>query len=80
MVIFEDWIENPFSKGNHDLESAINLANLYWQGLDLKYYTETSRCNNPIFRPKNPFSTVTIRESFPPHHKSWPKMKSGILG
>ena len=36
MVIFEDWKENQFSKANHDLESAINLANLYWQGLDLK--------------------------------------------
>ena len=36
MVIFEDWKENPFSKTNHDLESAINLAGLYWQGLDLK--------------------------------------------
>ena len=36
MVIFEDWKENPFSKANHDLELAINLADLYWQGLDLK--------------------------------------------
>ena len=35
MIIFEDWKEDRFSKANHDLESAINLANLYWQGLDL---------------------------------------------
>ena len=35
MVIFEDWKENPFSKEHHDLESAINLVDLYWQGLDL---------------------------------------------
>ena len=36
MIIFEDWIENTSSKANHDLESVINLADLYWQGLDLK--------------------------------------------
>ena len=48
MVIFEDWKENPFSKANHDLDSAINLADLYWQGLDSKLYLVTSRCNNPI--------------------------------
>ena len=36
MVIFEDWKENQFSKYNHDLESPINLADLYWQGSDLK--------------------------------------------
>ena len=35
MVIFEDWIEKPFSKTNQEPESAINLAELYWQGLDL---------------------------------------------
>ena len=35
MVVFEDWIETPFSKPNQEPESAINLAELYWQGLDL---------------------------------------------
>ena len=35
MIVFEDWIENPFSKAIHESESAINLAELYWQGLDL---------------------------------------------
>ena len=34
MVIFEQWIEKPFSKANHEPESAINLAELYWQGMD----------------------------------------------
>ena len=34
MVVFEDWIETPFSKPNQEPESAINLAELYWQGLD----------------------------------------------
>ena len=34
MIIFEDWIEKPISKANQKLESAINLAELYWQGLD----------------------------------------------
>ena len=34
MVVFEDWIEKPFSKANQEPESAINLAQLYWQGLD----------------------------------------------
>ena len=34
MVVFEDWIEKPFSKANQESESAINLAELYWQGLD----------------------------------------------
>ena len=34
MVVFEDWIEKPFSKANQEPESAINLAELYWQGLD----------------------------------------------
>ena len=33
MIVFEDWIEKPF-KANQETESAINLANLYWQGLD----------------------------------------------
>ena len=35
MVVFEDWIEKPFSKAIQEPESAINLAELYWQGLDL---------------------------------------------
>ena len=34
MIIFENWIEKPFSKANQEPESAINLAQLYWQGLD----------------------------------------------
>ena len=34
MVIFEQWIEKQFSKANHEPESAINLAELYWQGMD----------------------------------------------
>ena len=34
MIVFEDWIEKPFSKANQQQESAINLAELYWQGLD----------------------------------------------
>ena len=35
MIVFEEWIEIPFSSANHEPESAINLADLYWQGLDL---------------------------------------------
>ena len=34
MIVFEDWIEKPFSRANRKQESAINLAELYWQGLD----------------------------------------------
>ena len=34
MIIFENWIEKTFSKANQEPESAINLAQLYWQGLD----------------------------------------------
>ena len=34
MIVFEDWIEKPFSRANRKEESAINLAELYWQGLD----------------------------------------------
>ena len=34
MIVFEDWIEKPFLGGNRKQESAINLAELYWQGLD----------------------------------------------
>ena len=34
MIVFEDWIEEPFSMANQEPESAINLAELYWQGLD----------------------------------------------
>ena len=36
MIIFEDWIANPFSKADHEPESAISLAKLYWQGVDPK--------------------------------------------
>ena len=35
MVVFENWIEKPFSKAIQEPKSAINLAELYWQGLDL---------------------------------------------
>lgn len=34
MIIFEEWIERAFSKANRKPESAVNLAELYWQGLD----------------------------------------------
>ena len=34
MIVFEDWIEEPFSKADRRPESAITLAELYWQGLD----------------------------------------------
>ena len=34
MVIFENWIEKPFPKANHKPKSAINLADIYWQGMD----------------------------------------------
>ena len=45
MIIFENWIEKPFSKTNLQQESAINLAELYWQGLVpkfIKYFTSFS--------------------------------------
>ena len=32
IIMFENWIEQPFSKADQELESAINLAELYWQG------------------------------------------------
>ena len=35
-IIFEDWIHQPFSIANQKSESAVNLAQLYWQGLDPK--------------------------------------------
>ena len=34
MVVFEDLIEKPFLKANQEPASAINLAQLYWQGWD----------------------------------------------
>ena len=34
MIVFEDWITKPFLKVNQETESTINLAKLYWQGLD----------------------------------------------
>ena len=34
MVVFENWNEKQFHKANDESESAINLADLYWQGLD----------------------------------------------
>ena len=37
MIIFENWIDKPFSKANDESDSAINLAELYWQGLDPKF-------------------------------------------
>ena len=47
MVIFEDWIENWFAKTNHQSASAINLAQLYWQGSDTTFY------DNKKFSKKN---------------------------
>ena len=38
MIVFEDWIGEPFSKTNQEPESAINLAGLYWQGLDQDFH------------------------------------------
>ena len=34
MVVYEEWVAKPFSKANQEPESVINLAELYWQGLD----------------------------------------------
>ena len=34
MVTFEDWDIMPFSQTNREPESAINLAQLNWQGSD----------------------------------------------
>ena len=34
MIVFEDWNEQSMSKASQEPESAINLAELYWQGLD----------------------------------------------
>ena len=33
-MIFEDWATKPFSQTNREPESAINLAQLNWQGSD----------------------------------------------
>ena len=34
MVTFEDWAVKPFSQTSREPESAINLAQLHWQGSD----------------------------------------------
>ena len=34
MIVFEDWAVTPISKANQEQKLAINLAELYWQGLD----------------------------------------------
>ena len=34
MLTFEDWSMKPFSQTNREPESAINLAQLNWQGSD----------------------------------------------
>ena len=34
MIIFEEWMGKPFSKVYNKADSVINLAELYWQGLD----------------------------------------------
>ena len=34
MITFEDWAIKPFSQTNREPESAINLAQLNWQGSD----------------------------------------------
>ena len=49
MVMFENWIESPYSRANDEPESAINLADLYWQGLDSKFYEEKKRFHYQIF-------------------------------
>ena len=38
MIVFEDWIEKTFLKTDQRPESAINLAELYWQGLDPDFH------------------------------------------
>ena len=38
MIVLEDWIETSFSEANQEPESAINLAELYWKGLDPNFY------------------------------------------
>ena len=40
MIVFENWIEQPLSKANQERESAINLAELYWQGLDSDFHAK----------------------------------------
>ena len=37
MITFEDWDRKPFSQANRESESAINLAQLKWQGSDKKW-------------------------------------------
>ena len=38
MIIYEDWIKEPFSKADHKPEAAIDIAQLYWQGSDPKLH------------------------------------------
>ena len=42
MIIFQDWIEIPFSKAHQKPEAAINLAELYWQGSDPNFLKSNS--------------------------------------
>ena len=38
MVIFELWNEEPFTAVANAKKSGINVAELYWQGLDINSY------------------------------------------
>ena len=63
MIVFENWIKKPFSKTNQEPESAINLAELYWQGLDpnfrISYIISFSLKNRWCFVHLNKISSVT---------------------
>ena len=38
LVTFELWDENFFTTGKNDPKSAINIAEVYWQGVDSNVY------------------------------------------
>ena len=38
LVTFELWDEHFFTTGKNDPKSAINIAEVYWQGLDSNFY------------------------------------------
>ena len=54
IIIFEDWSEKPFSMANHESRSAINLAQLYWQGFGHKFVL------NHVNRFNSLISNITI--------------------
>ena len=37
MISYEKWKKKPIFMENNDRKSAVNVANLYWQGLDSPY-------------------------------------------